>query len=167
MKKMLVILSILIVALTSAFATDLSFLEDFQVEEGDEICVVIDINDAEEISFRMYLNEDKSNPEDYCNRIYRIVKGGRFEDSTFEVVSATFGGMDLTDYMDGYEFTGSDLIESIEIDLVVFKNLVPEVGIDENGSYYYGYNVKINDVYNFVEEVVDYVDQKQEEVYWY
>lgn len=168
MKKMLVILIILIVTLNCVFAADLSFLEDFQVNEGDTICTVIDINDAEEISFRMYLNEDKSNPEDYCNRIYRIKKGGKFEDSTFEVVSATFGGMDLTDYMDGHEFTGSDLIESIEIDLVVFKNLVPEVGIDENGSYYYGYNVKINDVYNFVEEVVDYVDQeKQEEVYWF
>lgn len=166
MKKMLVILSILIVALTSAFATDLSFLEDFQVEEGDEICVVIDIDDAEEISFRMYLNEDKSNPEDYCNRIYRIKEGGRFEDSTFEVVRATFGGMDLTDYMDGHEFTGSDLIESIEIDLVVFKNIVPEVGIDETGSYYYGYNVRVKDMYDFVEEVVDYIND-QEEVYWY
>lgn len=166
MKKMLVILIILIVTLNCVFAADLDYLRNFEVKEGDEICTIINIDAEEEISFRMYLNEDKSNPEDYCNRIYRIKKGGRFEDSTFEVVRATFGGMDLTDYMDG-EFTGSDLIESIEIDLVVFKNLVPEVGIDENGSYYYGYNVKINDVYNFVEEVVDYVDQKQEEVYWF
>ena len=168
MKKVIVVMFIMVALIASVFATDLDYLRNFEVKEGDEICTIININDAEEISFRMYLNEDKSNPEDYCNRIYRITKGGRFEDSTFEVVRAAFGGMDLTDYMDGHEFTGSDLIESIEIDLVVFKNLVPEVKIDETGSYYYGYDVKINDVYNFVEEVVDYIDQEeQEEVYWY
>lgn len=160
MKKILVMLIMLIVALNCAFAADLSFLEDFQVNEGDELCVIMNIDDAEEVSFRLYLNEDKSNPEDYCNRIYRIIEGGRFEDSTFEVVRATFGGMDYTDYMDGYEFMGSDLIESIELDLRIFKDATPEVKIDDTGSYYYGYNVKINEFYDFVEEVVDYIDQE-------
>ena len=160
MKKILVMLIMLIVALNCAFAADLSFLEDFQVNEGDELCVIMNIDDAEEISFRLYLNEDKTNSEDYCNRIYRIVEGGRFEDSTFEVVRATFGGMDYTDYMDGYEFMGSDLIESIELDLRIFKDAVPEVKIDDTGSYYYGYNVKMNEIYDFVEEVVDYIDQE-------
>lgn len=160
MKKILVMLIMLIVALNCAFAADLSFLEDFQVNEGDELCVIMDINDAEEVSFRLYLNEDKTNPENYCNRIYRIIEGGKFEDSTFEVVKATFGGMDYTDYMDGYEFMGSDLIESIELDLRIFKDAIPEVKIDDAGSYYYGYNVKMNEIYDFVEEVVDYIDQE-------
>ena len=169
MKKFVVIMMMVALIIASAFAADLTYLENFQVKEGDEICTVMSIDAAEgKISFRMYLNEDKTSVDNYCNRIYRVTEGGRFEDSTFEVVKATLGGVDFTGYMEGYEFTGSDLIESIELDLVIFKNLVPGVGIDETGSYYYGYNVRVQDMYDFVEEVVDYIDnqEEQEEVYW-
>ncbi len=150
---------IMMVALiTSAFAADLSYLEDFQVKEGDMVCVIMDIDDAEEeISFRIYLNEGKTNPDNFCNRIYRITEGGRFEDSILEVISVTFGGMDYTKILSGYEFTGEELIEGIEMDLKVFKNLVPEVKIDDSGSYYYGYDVSVEEMQNFVEEVTDYV----------
>lgn len=162
MKKFIVVMIMMVALISSAFATDLDYLRNFEVKEGDELCVITDVDDYKgEISCRIYLNEDKTNPEDYCNRIYRIIEGGRFEDSTFEIVKATFGGMDYTDYMDGYEFTGSDLIESIELDLRIFKDAVPEVNIDSTGSHYYGYNVKMDDVYNFVEEVVDYVNQEE------
>ena len=159
MKKFIVVMIMMVALISSAFATDLSYLEDFEVKEGDEVCVVMDINDdAETISFRIYLNEDKTNPDNFCNRIYRITEGGRFEDSIFEVVSITFSGMDYTPLMKGYEFTGEELIENIEIDLRVFQDIAPGVDIDSEGSYYYGYNVNLQDMYNFMSEVSDYLN---------
>ena len=159
MKKFIVVMIMMVALISSAFATDLSYLEDFEVKEGDEVCVIMDINDdAETISFRIYLNEDKTNPDNFCNRIYRITEGGRFEDSIFEVVSITFSGMDYTPLMEGYEFTGEELIESIEIDLRVFQDIAPGVDIDSEGSYYYGYNVNLQDMYNFMSEVSYYLN---------
>lgn len=158
MKKIIVVMLIVLVALTSAFAADLSYLEDFQVKEGDMVCVIMDIDDMnEEISFRIYLNEDKTSVDDYCNRVYRITEGGKFKNSTFEIVSVTFGGMDYTPIMEGYEFTGEELIEAIELDLAIFSDIIPGVEIDSEGSYYYGYDINLNELYDFAGEVVDYI----------
>lgn len=157
---------LLLVALTtSAFASvnelvndsDLSYLENFQVENGDLIFTVLDFGENDEVYYRIYLNEDRCSTDYFCNRIYRVIGDGKLNEVSLEIVREYFEDLDEFDYVRGIVIDGKDLIRGIKLDLRLFPGIEPGVKIDSDGYMYYGYSVTEDEIYDVQEKVVDYL----------
>lgn len=127
-------------------ASDYSYLENFQVKEGDVLCTFTNLNfDDKVVEVRIYLNEDKSDPSYACNGLYKALEDGAVKDIDFEVVNVSYQNVGSLDYFKGTEVDGKSILSSLELDLNLFS-VETGINIDEEGSYYFGYDVSFAEV---------------------